>query len=246
MSHVTHIANGICRAPTRDSALHGRSELRVFNPGDAAAEIAMRVYYADRPPTDLRPWTLGPHANRYIAIPQLDPDAFTDVGPWGMTITAAALVLTDHILVAGLCGDSEDVRYAGGVADVLARPTLAQTWHFADGLRLLFDPDRAPLPHNQFEWYHLLNPGPRDATVVMTCIYDADTRTRRELLLPARRVMLIDNLDTARPNRGHGIRFDSDQPLLIESTRMIHDLRGLAQWGAQIHTPRPGWPGDVA
>ncbi len=245
MNHPTRIANGICRTATAENALHGRSELRVFNPGELAAEVAMCIHYADRPPTHLRPWTLAPHANRYIAIPQLDPPAFADVGPWGMTITATAPVLTDHILIAGVRGDGEDLRYAGGVADVLAKPVLARTWHFADGLRLLFEPERAPLPYNEFEWYHLLNPGPHDARVTMTCIYDADTRTSRDLLLPARRVTLIDNIDTAIPNRGHGIRFDSDQPLLIESTRLIHGLHGLREWGAHIHTPRPGWPGEL-
>ncbi len=240
VTHHGYIANGICGEAAADERLHGRSEFRLFNPTPHRTDVRMRVFFSDRTPVTLDPWPLDGFANRYLAVPQFAPQVFAAAGPWGMTLESTEPVLTDHILVAGLKGDTVSDRFAGGVSDVLAEPAAAKTWWFGDGLRLAFNPQTAPIPYNEFEWYHLLNPGPRDADIVVTRFYGPGDETTQRLTLAAERVMLLDNFDTAPPNRGHGIRFSGTEPIVVQSTRLIYSLHGLGEWGAQIHTPRPG------
>jgi hypothetical protein len=42
-----------------------------------------------------------------------------------------------------------------------------------------------------------------------------------------------------------GIRFISDQPVVVESERIIYGLHGLDEWGANIHCQRPGLPAPL-
>lgn len=244
MAYESFIANGLCRQPTDGDARRGFSEFRFFNPSDRAARVELRIYYADRPPCDLPTWELPAWGNRYAALPEHYPMATTDVGPWGMRVRSSERVLVDHILIAGMAGRTENLRFAGGVSDVLAKNELSRQWIFGDGLKLEFDPAKAPLPFNEFEWFHLLNPGTTDAKVTMTCVYDQATRDRFEFVVPAERVLMFDNRDKARKNLGHGVLLASTQPLLIESTRLIYGLHGIDEWGAQVHTPRPGAAGS--
>ncbi|MCC7204244.1 MAG: hypothetical protein IT441_04140 [Phycisphaeraceae bacterium] len=243
MVYESYIANGLCRQPTEEDARRGYSEFRFFNPSDRAARIELRVYYPDRPPCDLPAWELEAWGNRYVAFPEHYAEATTDVGPWGMRVRSSERVMVDHILIAGMAGRAENLRFAGGVSDVLAKEGLSRRWVFGDGLKLEFDPAKAPLPFNEFEWFHLLNPGASEATVTMTCVYDATTRDTFELAVPAERVLMFDNREMARKNLGHGVLFESTSPVVIESTRLIYGLQGVEEWGAQIHTPRPGAAG---
>lgn len=246
MPHTCYIANGLCHEPTADDPRRGQSEMRFFNPCDAQTSVRMTVYYTDRPPTDLPALHLPPKANPYWALPEKYPDAFTDCGPWGMRLVSDQFIMVDHILIAGVKGRTEDIRYAGGVADVLARPDLSHHWLFGDGLLLKLNPDGpAHQPHSQFEWYHLLNPSAADAAVTMTCYYGDGSRDQFQYTIPAERVLLIDNHNLIKPNNAFGLVFVSTQPIVAEGTRLIRGHRSLDEWGAQIHTPRPGIPAPL-
>ncbi|MCC7146573.1 MAG: hypothetical protein IT443_09015 [Phycisphaeraceae bacterium] len=245
MPCVAYIANGICRKATADNPLHGWSEMRVFNTQPKPVTVKMRVYYADRPPADIPSLKLKEMGCQYLAIPKLHEPAFAEVGPWGMRLTCENPLVTDHILIAGIKGKHEEIRFAGGVSDTLAQSRLARLWYFGDGLQLKFDPAQAPLPFNEFEWYHLLNPNPTDSQVRMQCFYDDDKREEYRLDVAAQRVLLVDNRPLVRANRGFGIRFVCTQPMAISSTRLIYGLNSMDEWGAQIHTPRPGLPAPL-
>jgi hypothetical protein len=41
------------------------------------------------------------------------------------------------------------------------------------------------------------------------------------------------------------IVFESDQPVLVESERLIYGVGSLEKWGAHIHCPRPGLPAPL-
>jgi hypothetical protein len=191
-------------------------------------------------------------------LPKDHPDLFADCGLWGMRIVSDTALITDHILCAGRRpgppsqGSQADtsfwagnVKFAGGVNDSLAKTRLSRLWYFADGLALVWDPASAPFPFNEFEWYHVLNPTARDAHVTMKCYYQDDSRETYEYTVPAERVLLIDNYQMVKTNNAFGIRFTSDEPVVVESERFIYGLHSMDEWGAHIHCPRPGVPAPL-
>ncbi|MCK4374232.1 MAG: hypothetical protein KAX19_02850, partial [Candidatus Brocadiae bacterium] len=114
-----------------------------------------------------------------------------------------------------------------------------------DGLALVHDPETAPFPFNEFEWYHVLNPNMQDARVTMKCYYGDGTRETYDYTVGAERVHWIDNYRMVKPNNPFGIRFVSDQPIVVESERFIYGLHSMEEWGAHVHCPRPGLPAPL-
>lgn len=245
MDYRCYVANGLCRSADAGDPRYGWSEFRLWNPAERTTAVRMTVFFAARPPTPLPPLELGPYANPYLSIPRQWPEVFTGCGEWGMELASDHPILADHILVAGLQGRQQQERFAGGVADVLAKAP-ARRWYFGDGLVLRFDPAKAPLPFNEFEWWHILNPGPRDAQVAIECFYGNAGRDTLRYTVPAQRVLMIDNWQLVRPNNAFGMRVESSQPVVVEAERMICGLHSREEWGAHIHTPRPGLPGPLA
>ena len=245
MPCVSYIANGFCREATADDPRRGFSELRFWNPTPWDSTVRMTVYYADKPPADLPPSTIKAGGNPLLVFPQDHPEFFRNVGPWGMRLVSDTPLIVDHICGCGRQGPPENVKFSGGVNDSLAQSRLARLWYFGDGLALAWEPDKAPFPFNEFEWYHILNPSKQDAHVAMKCYYARGPEETYAYTVGAERVLLIDNYGMVQTNNPFGIRFVSDVPIVVESERFIYGLHGTEEWGAHVHCPRPGVPAPL-
>ncbi len=245
MPSVSYIANGFCKEAADVGDLRGMSELRFFNPMPWKTTVRMTVFYSDRPPAALADLTIPAEGNPLLVFPQDYGEFFKDRGAWGMRLVSDTVLMVDHVLNAGRQGPENNVKYRGGVSDSLARTRLSRLWYFADGLALVYDPELAPWPFNEFEWYHVLNPTARDARVTMKCLYGDGSRQAYTYTVGAERVLLIDNYQMVKTNNAFAIRFTSDQPVVIESERLIYGLQSIEEWGAYIHCARPGLPAPL-
>ncbi len=246
MPCVSYIANGFCREATEDDSRRGYSELRFWNPTGFESTVKMAVYYADKGPADIEPFTIEAGANPLLVFPEHHTEFFKDVGEWGMRLISDTPLIVDHICSCGRQGPEDNVKFRGGVNDSLAKDRLSRLWYFGDGLALVWEPDKAPFPFNEFEWYHILNPNKQDAQVTMKCHYEKGDPETYRYTVGAERVVLIDNYQMVRTNNAFGIHFVSDVPIVVESERFIYGLHGMAEWGANVHCPRPGVPAPLA
>lgn len=246
MPHISYISNGFCGEARKPGDIGGVSELRFWNPTKWATTVRMRIYYSDRPPADLPPYEIGPECDPLLVFPEHYPEQFTDCGACGMKLVSDTILMVEHITNTHRAGPPDNVKYRGGVSDSLARTRLSKLWYFADGIRIIYkDPAKAFFPFNEFERYHILNPNDCDAHVTMKCVFgDGDYRDF-DLTVESERVMMWDNFDTFDSTVPYGIRFISDQPVVVESERVIYGLGGLDEWGAYIHCHRPGLPAPL-
>jgi len=266
MPTVSYICNGFCKSPTLHDRRRGFSELRFWNPTALETTVRMRVYFSDRPPEDLAEITIPPYENPLLVFPFHNEAVFAEAGPWGMRLVSESLIMADHILVAGdaakgdplkgadvpsvqllggFFGPPDRTQYAGGVGDCLIRSRLARAWYFSDGIIIKTDPERPPFPFSEFEWYHILNPGPREAKVQMHRYVSGGRHDMIEYAVAAERVLLISNYDPKASTVAYGIRFESTEPVCIESERFIYSYKGLDDWGSHIHCQRPGLPAPL-
>lgn len=246
MPSVSYLANGFCKETDKVGEYRGFSELRFWNPTERATTVRMTVYYSDKPPARLPDLEIKALRNPLLVIPRDDyTEFFKDCGAWGMKIVSDTVLMLDHIMSTGRQGPPDNVKFAGGCNDILAKTRLSRLWYFADGLRLVWEPETAPFPFNEFEWYHILNPGKRDAHVTMNCYYGDGTRETYEYEVGAERVLMIDNYEMVKPNNAFGIKFVSDLPVVVESERYIYGLHSMEEWGATNHCPRPGLPAPL-
>ena len=246
MAHVSYIANGFCMKAKQPGDLFGMCELRFWNPMPQPTTARMTVYYSDKPPVELPPYEIGAEKNPLLVFPGDYPEQFEDCGPWGMKIESGTVLLGDHILSAGRQGPPDNVKYRGGVGDIQLQTRLSKLWYFSDGIRLIWEPANAPFPFDEFEWYHILNPNKADAHVTMKCVLPDDGSREFEHTVPAERLLLFDDFEEFSTTVDFGIEFRSDQPIVVESERIIYGLHGLDEWGAYIHCQRPGVPGPLA
>lgn len=245
---VCYIANGYSRNATEQDRRYGRGELRIFNPTQFDTSVYVKVYFENKPPVDLPAHELDAHSNKLLlVIPKKFPEIFNDVGAWGARIVSDVPVIVDHILGGGIASPQpNDTRFRGGVSDQLAQTRTSSVWYFGDGFRLHYaEPDKAPYPFNEIEWYHILNPNKRDADVTMHCLYGEDRVDVFTFRVNAERVKLISNEDIVRPNIPYGIKFTSNEPVVIQSERLIYGLHSKDEWGMHMHTARPGLPGPL-
>lgn len=246
MPSVLYISNGFNADPQEIGEYYGRTELRFWNPTRQDTTVQMTVYYADRGPAKLDPLFIRAGGNPLLEYPADDPERFGNVGPWGMKLVSETVIMVDHIGGRGRKGPPAHEKYRGGCNDSLAKDRLSRLWYFSDGLALEWDPDTAPFPFNEFEWYHVLNPNKVDAHVTMKCYYADGSREDYNYAVGAERVLFIDNFGMVKTNSEYGIRFVSDQPIVAESERFIYGLRGgFKEWGAHLHCPRPGLPAPL-
>jgi len=246
MPHVSYIANGFCMNGQEPGEMYGFCELRFWNPTPRPTSVRMTVYYEDRPPVELPPYEIGPEADPLLVFPHHYPDQFEDCGPWGMKLVSDTMLMADHILCARRLGPPANVQYRGGVGDTLTKARLSRLWYFSDGIRIIQDVADPSFPFHEFEWYHVLNPGKRDAHVTMRCVLGEGNYRDFEHTVGAERVLMFDNYEMSTTQTiAYGIRFISDQPVIVESERIIYGLHGLDEWGANIHCQRPGLPAPL-
>ena len=246
--HVAYIANGFCNTSEAPGDMWGLCELRFWNPTHRPTSVRMTVYYTDKPPVELPPYEIGAEANPLLVFPRNYTEHFQDCGPWGMRLVSDTMLMADHILSARRNGPPDNVKYRGGVGDTLLKTRLARLWYFSDGIRINQKPlnPKSLFPFHEFEWYHILNPGKRDAHVTMRCVYGAGKNEDLKYTVGAERVLMYDNYAMCFDRTVcYGIRFMSDEPVIVESERIIYGLNGLDEWGAQIHCQRPGLPAPL-
>jgi hypothetical protein len=244
--HVSYIANGFCGSSDVPGEMQGLCELRFWNPTHRPTTVRMTVYYAERPPVSLPPYDIEPEANPLLVFPHDYAEHFADCGPWGMRLVSDTMLMADHILSARRNGPPQNVKYRGGVGDTLLKTRPARLWYFSDGIRINQSLANPQFPFHEFEWYHILNPGRRDAHVVMRCVLAEGRYEDLEYSVGAERVLMYDNYDMSTDRTVcYGIRFMSDVPVVVESERVIYGLEGLDEWGANIHCQRPGLPAPL-
>jgi hypothetical protein len=248
MPHISYIANGYCANARQTGDMAGMSELRFWNPTSSPNSLRMTVYYADKPPVDLPEYSIGPEANPLLVFPQNYPEQFDGCGPWGMKLVSDTMLLADHILYARHEGPPDNVMYRGGVGDTLVKTRPSRLWYFSDGIRIKHKQVKPPFPFNEYEWYHILNPNAQPAHVVMRWVHGPGRHEDFHHTVGAQRILMIDNYDYDRFTGVavcYGIRFISDQPIIVESERVIYGQTGKEEWGAYIHCQRPGLPAPL-
>lgn len=245
-----YISNGVAIVPTAQDRRVGRGQLRVYNPMAVKNDVTITVYFNNRPPVELTKFTMQPNQNNYmVSIPKDFPGVFDGSEAWGARITGTAPLMTLFVLSAGVIAPKGDLwfgdpRYKGGNTGMSGTSTLSKTWFFSDGLVLQWDEQKPGQLFNEYEWYHVLNPNPRETTVTMKCNYvngEADTFT---FTVGAERVRIIDNQKLVRPNVAHSVKFISAEPVVVSAERYILDFAQTNDWGAWVHANHEGTPGE--
>lgn len=248
MKHESYVSSGICKKPLAQGDLAGSTRVVLCNPMDLACQVEMTVYFQDREPHTCEPIEVGPQRNALLVMPDVAPAVFEDCGFWGARFVSTRPVIVD--LVDGLSYHHADDTFQGGCTNFLGTHLHPQ-WYFADGLWLEWkrfhqgDTSKAPFPFNEIEYYHFLNPGPRDAKVDMTLQYRNLEHTTFHLAVPAHRVYVWCNYEKIPYNQPYGVKVVSTEPISTSSTRYIYGLNGFEEWGLHTHCGMPAEPGPM-
>jgi len=256
MAHISYYSNGFARQPTVANRRFGMGEIRFYNPTLHDTNIDVTLYYEDRPPRAFPRQKLASHSNKLLLVfPNQAPELFPESGVYGAKIVSDEFITVDHILCAGiepppLTAKPKTVmeiwfaapKYMGGVTDHLAVPRPSKQWVFGDGFWIVQNPDKPGFPFNETEWYHILNPSPHRADIVMRCFYSDGSRGEFRYVVDGERVLLIDNENLVKPMNVFGLHFESTVPVVVMAERFIRGVRSIDEWGMHLHCPRPGVP----
>ena len=247
------LANGFVKSITEDDRRIGYSEMRIFNPASVPTNIDITMYFDNKGPVQLEQRSIDPLKNNFfMEVPGNLFQHFVDSEAWGMRIVSDVPILVDHILIAGVAGPGDvprmgNYKLKGGVSDQLAQPRAAKEWYFGDGYELEYpEENTANFPFNEFEWYHILNPGKNDAQVTLHCYYAGGQYEAFEFPVNAERVRLVSNRGLVRKNVSYGLIVTSTEPVVVQAERLIRDFNDFKDWGAWIHNSRPGLPAPLA
>jgi len=247
--YESFLANGYAKNIEGDDRWVGMSELRMFNPSTLPTRIDITLYFDNKDPVQLDESKIDPLKNDFImVIPGNLAQHFEKSNAWGMRIVSDVPIMVDHILVAGVAGPGDkslmgNYTLKGGVSNQLAQPRAATEWYFGDGYELVYQHEStAPFPFNEFEWYHILNPGPEDTEVTLHCYYDNGEYDAFEFLVKSQRVRIVSNRGLVRTNHAYGMIVTSTKPIVVQAERFIRDFHEFQDWGAWIHNSRPGVP----
>jgi hypothetical protein len=128
---------------------------------------------------------------------------------------------------------------------------LYREWHFPDGVWLDWnryyngDISRAPDPFNKMEYYYFLNPNPNDAEITMTLQYRHLAPTTLNFTVKAERVFVWQNMEQILFNHPYAVKIISSEPISASAVRYVYGLRGLDEWGMQVHCAMYGVPGPI-
>ncbi len=74
---VSYFANGYAKVATAEDRRAGRSQVRFYNPMNAANDVKVTVYFDNRPPAELIRFTMKPnHNDEVLTIPAQFPEFF--------------------------------------------------------------------------------------------------------------------------------------------------------------------------
>ncbi len=256
-----YVSSGYNHEPTHEDPREGRAELVLYNPTPKPVEATVTVYFSDRAPATLAAVPVKPETNARLVTPDVAPEVFTNCGFWGARVTSATPLILNLISSARIRHPKP--RFSG--ADMNFQDTkLHKEWFYGDGLWLEWnkfykgDLSKAPFPFNELEYYHFLNPNPRDAQIEMRIKYsDRDahdinrpegvigsTQTQR-WTLKAERVLVWSNLEQVPYCVPFTARVYSSEPITTTAVRYIYGLRGFDEWGLQPHMDLWAIPGPL-
>jgi hypothetical protein len=249
MLYENYLSSGFTHSPTKEDRRRGGGELVLYNPTPEPCEATMTVYFADREPEILPPTQVKPETNALVVMPGLAPEVFTDCGFWGAKVLSTTPLMLNFI--DGIRVVVDRPKFRGGCTNFHGTK-LHQEWHFPDGLWLewnkYYDGDlsKAPWPFNELEYYHFLNPNPRDVEIEMTLQYRNLEPATMHFTVKAERVFAWDNLDKVPYNQPYAVKVLSSDPISASAVRYIYGLRGLDEWGMTVHCAMYGVPGPIA
>jgi len=248
---VSYFANGFAKVATQEDRRVGRSQVRFYNPMNVDNDVTVTVYFDNRPPAELTRFTLRPNRNDHLfSVPADFPEFFAGSEVWAAKIESTQPVLALNVLAAGIIAPKGDLwmgdpRYKG--ANVVGHSTrrLEKQWFFGDALALKSEAETLTQRFNEYEWYHVLNPNPRDAEVKMHCYYPSGESEVLTFTVKGERVRLINTKGLVRVNVPHAVEITSSEPVLASAERIIYDFKETEDWGAWLHANHDGIPGSA-
>jgi hypothetical protein len=248
MLFENYLASGFTHAATKEDPRNGGGELVLYNPTCEPSEATMTVYLANREPAMLSPVAVKPETNALVVMPGLAPEVFTDCGFWGAKVLSTTPLMLNFI--DGIRIVVEKPRFRGGCTNFHGTK-LHKEWHFPDGLWLEWykyyngDTSKAPFPFNELEYYHFLNPNPRDAQVEMTLQFRRLEPKTLHFTVNAERVFVWNNLEKVPYNEPYAVKIVSSEPISASAVRYIYGLCGFEEWGMTVHCAMYGVPGPI-
>lgn len=249
MSYESYYASGFCHAPTPEDPRRGIPEIILYNPTNEPSQAVMTLYFTDREPLTLDPVTVKPETNALVVFPNFKPELLADCGFFGSKTVSTTPLVTNYINI-GAQATHNPPHYAGGCANFHATK-LHREWHFPDGLWLEWNKalngeiEKAPFPFNELEHYYILNPGRKAAEVDMLLRFHEIEDMKFHFTVPAERVFVWENIDKVPYHKGYTVKISSSEPVSCSSLRFIYGLRGLDEWGMNVHVTQWGVPGPI-
>jgi hypothetical protein len=237
--HDYYACNGFCNQPDGQDDRYGLSELVLYNPNGAPADVHMTLYFEDAPPVELdEQITVPPGSNVLRVFPEDLPELLANRGHWGARYRSTQRLIVNAITLDGI--HHPDARYQGGVESVMATP-LSREWYYADGVQLDWvkhhrgDASKAPFPFNELEYYHFLNPNSEPVSLTIDLQYRSLPHDSIQLTVPAQRVATWNAGQHAANCEAFGVRIDSDAPIATSYVRYVYGLDGIDEWGMHVH-----------
>ena len=248
MLYENYLSSGFIHSPTEADPRRGFAELVLYNPTSEPSEATMTVYFADREPRTLPPVPVKPETNTLIVMPPLAPEVFTDCKFWGAKFLSTTPLMLNFINAIRIMDDKP--RFRGGTTNFHGTKLHSQ-WYFPDGVWLDWnqycqgDLSKAPSPFNKMDFYYFLNPNPRDAEVAMTLQYRHLEPATLRFSVRAERVFVWENRGNVPYNQPYAVKIVSSEPISTAAVRYVYGVRGLDEWGMQVHCSVYGVPGPV-
>jgi hypothetical protein len=249
MMYENYLSSGFSHQATKEDPRRGFAELRLYNPTPQPCEATMTVYFVDQEPQTLPPIPVeGRGYACFNDMPTMAPEVFTDCGFWGAKFLSTTPLIV--IRIGGVRIMPEKPRFRGGAMNFHGTK-LHKEWHFPNGVWRDWnryydgDPSKAPNPFNEMESYHFLNPNPQNAEVAMTLRYRELEPTTMHFTVSAERVFVWENMEKIPNNQPYAVKIVSSEPISTAGVRYIYGLRGLDEWGMQVHCHMYGVPGPI-
>jgi hypothetical protein len=214
--------------------------LLIFNLNPQDAQVTATVYFEDREPesfelvahagmsteTNYEKWPVQRNSRFALQIESDIPVVCQSTNGWNNS-------LNDY-------STSAQTRSPHGVRECaksyMSIHRLDQDWYVADCL--IID-NLEQIWVRESEWALLLNPGDKDARVMMTLYYAADDKQEIQVELPARRLCSLYMDQRARRNVHYGVHFHSDQPIAAQWLRTVkwsEESELMAYWSVPCIT----------
>lgn len=249
MPYESYFASGFCHNPTADDPRRGVPEIILYNPTGETSEAVMTLYFTDREPLTLDSVHVKPETNKLVVFPDAKPELLADCGYFGAKTASTTPLVVNYINIGAQILHAPP-HFAGGCANFHGTK-LHTEWHFPDGLWLEWNKalngqlEKAPFPFNELEHYYFLNPGKEPAEIDMLLRFHEDKDMKFRFTVPGERVFMWENIDKVPYNKGYTVKVNSDKPVSCSSIRFIYGLRGLDEWGMNVHVTQWAVPGPI-